>query len=365
MKTGFTDKLKEVFSKVKIVENLARQKFIVSFLLGLIKSRKVQFCEIAPHLNQEVQNICNEVRIQDFFRQVELDYEQVALLLCLFLGRRGKVRLCIDRTEWDFGKCQVNILMVLASQGARQVPLYWELLDNQSGNSSSQDRSDLLAKCLALLGQARIGLLIADREFVGHKWLKYLKDKGISFCVRLPKHHRIERLDGRQQQADQLAGNQPLYLKDCLVDGVWGEVYLKRLPSGDLLYLFGTMAGLHLGQVYRRRWSIEACFQAFKGRGFDLESTHLKDLAKLKKLVALVSIAFGMCVSLGLYQHEKVKKIKVKKHGYKAKSFFRHGLDTFRELMRKDPVCWQQHLTKFIRYLNWQLSIYNPAILVG
>jgi len=71
------------------------------------------------------------VRIQDFFRQVELDYEQVALLMCLLLPRQGKVRLCIDRTEWDFGKCQVNILMVLASQGAVQVPLYWELLDRQ------------------------------------------------------------------------------------------------------------------------------------------------------------------------------------------------------------------------------------------
>lgn len=195
MKTRFDSKIKEVFDKVKLVENLARQKFVWSFLLGLIQSRKVQFCEIAPHLNDQAQNISNEVRIQDFFRQVKLDYEQVALLLCLFLNRKGKVRLCIDRTEWDFGKCQVNILMVLAGQGAMQVPLYWELLDNKSGNSSAQDRIDLIAKCLTLLGKERIGLLIADREFVGHKWLKYLKDHGIAFCIRLPKHHLIERLD--------------------------------------------------------------------------------------------------------------------------------------------------------------------------
>lgn len=181
MKTCFSDKIKEVFYQVKIVENLARQKFVFRFALGLIKSRKVQFCEIAQHLNEEVQSICNEVRIQDFFRQVELDYEQVALLLCLFLNRKDKVRLCIDRTEWDFGKCQVNILMVLASQGAVQVPLYWELLDNQSGNSSTQDRQAIIGKCIRLLGKARIGIVIADREFVRHAWLKYLKDNGIAF----------------------------------------------------------------------------------------------------------------------------------------------------------------------------------------
>lgn len=114
-----------------------------------------------------------------------------------------------------------------------------------------------------------------------------------------------------------------------------GQVYLKRLVDGDLLYLFGTMPARYLGQVYRRRWTIEACFQSFKSRGFDLEGTHLKDLAKLKKLVAFVSIAFGMCVSLGSYQHEKVKKIKVKQHGYQANSFFRHGLNTIRQMWKK------------------------------
>jgi hypothetical protein len=365
MKTSFNDKIKEFFGKVKIVQNLARQKFVCSFLLGLIKSRKVHFCEIAQHLNQQTQDICNEVRIQDFFRQAELDYGQVALLLCLFLNRKQKVRLCIDRTEWDFGKCQVNVLMVLACQGAVQVPLYWELLDNKSGNSSAQDRKAILGKCIRLLGKGRIGIVIADREFVGHAWLKYLKDNGIGFCVRLPRHHRIERLDGRLQQAEQLAQEQALHLKDCLVDGVWGQVYLRRLQSGDLLYLFGTMQAKHLGSVYRRRWTIEACFQSFKSRGFDLESTHLRDLAKVKKLVALVSMAFGFCVSLGIYQHERVKKIKVKKHGYKANSFFRHGLNTIRQMLKKDEENWQQFITKFIRWLNHKLSCFQSDILVG
>lgn len=208
-------------------------------------------------------------------------------------------------------------------------------------------------------------MVIADREFVGHKWLKYLKDNEIAFCVRLPKHHLLERLDGRVQQADELAKEQALRLPDCLVDGVWGQVYLKRLASGDLLYLFGTIPARHLGQVYRRRWSIETCFQAFKSRGFDLESTHLKDLAKLKKLVALVSIAYGLCVRLGIHSHEKEKKIKVKKHGYKANSFFRHGLNLMRELLKKDTLFEQRAVNLFIQWLCKQADLYQPKILVG
>jgi hypothetical protein len=366
MKKLFSAKIKEIFDKVEIVGNLARKKFVFSFVLGLIKSRKVQFCEVAEHLNDETKKACNEVRIQDFFRQAKLAYGQVALLLCLFLPRQGKVRLSIDRTEWDFGQCQVNILMVLACHGKVQVPLYWELLDNKSGNSSTQGRIDVVAKCLKLLGSKRIGLLVADREFVGHKWLKYLKDQGIAFCVRMPKHHLIERLDGRVQRAAELARSTALCLPDCLVDGVWGNVYVKRSADGDLLYLFGTMEAKHLGTVYRRRWTIEACFQAFKSRGFDLEGTHLKDLEKLKKLIAMVSIAYGLCVSMGIYHDARVKKIKVKKHGYKANSFFRTGLDKIREMLKMKARKWHKMMEKFIRWLNSQFRYYKSTLnLVG
>ncbi|NBB31902.1 transposase [Cellulophaga sp. BC115SP] len=38
-----------------------------------------------------------------------------------------------------------------------------------------------------------------------------------------------------------------------------------------------------MGQLYRKRWSIETVFQSFKGREFNLESTHLQSIAKLKK----------------------------------------------------------------------------------
>ena len=70
-----------------------------------------------------------------FFRKTDLNYLVLAQLLLSLLPAQGKVRLCLDRTEWDFGQCQVNILLVTVGRGTFQVPLYWELLDNRSGNS--------------------------------------------------------------------------------------------------------------------------------------------------------------------------------------------------------------------------------------
>ena len=150
----------------------------------------------------------------------------------------------------------------------------------------------MLKKCIDLLGVERIGLFLGDREFIGHRWLKFLKDENIPFCVRVPKHHKITRycgLEERRQTVETILGQRKtIKIQQCMVDGIWGNVYAKRLKDGDLLFLFGTTKVEYLAQLYKKRWCIESFFQNIKGRGFDLESTHLKNLVKLKKLVALV-----------------------------------------------------------------------------
>jgi len=45
--------------------------------------------------------------------------------------------------------------------------------------------------------------------------LKYLKDHGIGFCVRTPKHHLIALLDAGVQLPAELAKEQALHLPDC------------------------------------------------------------------------------------------------------------------------------------------------------
>lgn len=370
MKQSLVAKITSLLSNVPIVKNLARKKFIGLFVVGLIKSRNVQFNAVAQHLNDEVQTISNEVRIQDFFRQVDLNYAGVALLLLSLLPTNKKLRLCMDRTEWDFGTHQVNILMVTVSCGEITLPFYWEMLDNKSGNSSWEQRSDLLGLCIDMIGAERIGLVIGDREFVGHHWFNYLKERGIRFLMRLPKHHKIHRPDGRIDTVEELTlkVNQPLVLCDCLVDGVVGNVWVTQLADGDYLFLFGTTEGKFMGQLYRKRWCIETCFQNMKGRGFDLENTHLQDNGKLKKLVALVSIAYGICVSLGIYYHQKIKPIKMKKHGYKANSFARKGIDLIREWCRPEntiPTKVYQRILSFIRYLQINIGKDRALKLVG
>ena len=68
-------------------------------------------------------------------------------------------------------------------------------------------------------------------------------------------------------------------------------------------------------------------FKAMKSSGFDIEKTHLQKLERIEKLILLVMIAFVWCYKTGIYLHLKYKAIKTKKHGRKAISIFKYGLD--------------------------------------
>ncbi|MBT9394871.1 IS4 family transposase [Hymenobacter sp. NST-14] len=370
MKQRLKAKLTTLLQQVPIVRHLSRQKFIAQFVIGLIKSRNVQFGEVAQHLNDHVKVASNETRIQDFFREVTLDYGLLAHLLLTLLPATGKLRLCLDRTEWDFGQCQVNILLITVGQGAFQLPLYWELLDNRSGNSSAADRIALLQTCVQVLGKHRIGLVLGDREFVGHVWLKWLQDNGLNFVMRLPKHHQLTYANGRRAAVTDLglAVGQVRRFAHVQADGVWGQVWVKALAEGEFLFLFGTVGRPYMDQLYAKRWTIEQCFQNLKGRGFNLEASHLRCRHKLRKLVALVSLAYALCLSVGTVAHAKRAPIARKNHGYRATSLSRHGLNILRQLTRPatsphEPMA--RMVEALMRWISWKITHYQTTKIVG
>ncbi|MFP4090868.1 MAG: hypothetical protein ACLFUB_19335 [Cyclobacteriaceae bacterium] len=100
-----------------------------------------------------------------------------------------------------------------------------------------------------------------------------------------------------------------------------------------LIVMTNTFAHRALSH-YQRRWSIETFSQSVKQRGFRLEDTHLNDVEWLRKLFALVAIAFAVCLHIGRWSDQHQKPIEMKNHGYKANSFFRHGLECWRNVLR-------------------------------
>jgi len=78
---------------------------------------------------------------------------------------------------------------------------------------------------------------------------------------------------------------------------------------------------------YKQRWQIETLFRGLKSSGFNIEDTHVTDLERLEKLFSLTIIAFVWCYKIGDFLDENIQQIKLKKHGRRAISVFKYGLD--------------------------------------
>ncbi len=329
------DKIYEMIRTAKIVPHKKRQEFLCEMIGGVIKSRSVVFSEISDKIDKPIKVSSLERRIQDFFAKVRFDYTQLAIFLLSFLPQRPLV-LSIDRTEWDFGKTQVNILCAVVSIGKMAVPIYFEMLDNKSGNSNAADRITLFKSLIATIGKPRIQMLVMDREFIGHTWLSWLKREKIPFCVRVPKHHSILLASGERLWAEEVVrpGSQSYYQQNVIVDGVAINLSLSYGRDGQLLYLIGSTLPQTLQSWYKRRWSIEVFFQALKQRGYNLEASSLRCIIKYRKLFALVCMAYTICWATGI-EAGKTNPVRVKKHGYPQYSVFRRGLNLTRQFYKQ------------------------------
>jgi hypothetical protein len=71
--------------------------------------------------------------------------------------------LSLDRTNWKFGACEINLLVLgIVYQGVAY-PIVWFALE-KAGNASTEERIAILEIFLEFFGKERIGNLVADRE---------------------------------------------------------------------------------------------------------------------------------------------------------------------------------------------------------
>ena len=142
---------------------------------------------------------------------------------------------------------------------------------------------------------------------------------------------------------------------------VWGhQLYLAglRLSDGEMLIVATSSFPENSIDTYALRWEIETLFGCLKGRGFNFEDTHITDLDRIKKLFALLAIAFCWAHKTGEWRHE-TNPIKIKKHGRPAISLFRYGLDYIVQAIAKMAFCAEL----FENFLSFIIPNQAPILL--
>lgn len=270
-----------------------------------------------------------------------------------------KLDLVIDRTNWKFGIWHNNFLVLCVLVNSKHgVPLLWKSL-LKGGSSNTTEQIDLLQKFVEVFGADRIRSVMADREFIGKKWLAFLFDHQIPFYVRM-KSDRLVNWGDEDRQIFFFFKHLKIGEKRILYKEIADiPVAIAGTRAKDKELVLVVTNHIHkkaqkILEIYAKRWSVESLFRNTKSRGFNWEDTHLKCLSKLDKLMAVIAVATAICIKIGQLQHRQKPtpyRKTVNSHLY---SIFRRGFDFIRR--------WLAHSLNLTLLFNSSKMLANEGV---
>lgn len=274
------------------------------------------------------------------------------------LGAGKPKYLLLDGTKWDFGDESIHLMTLCVLIGEVAVPIWWEDL-SKAGHSSQEERIEMLKKVMSYYDLKNM-ILLADREYIGKKWFKYLSDKGLKFVIRVKEGIYHDEINGTQ-------GRTWKQLKSIVLKKARGKKVSKKIslagldlhyiivknprPDADdeLVYLLTNLhSATQASQIYQWRWQIEVCFKHLKSNGVDLEAMNVRGKEKRHLMMGIAVFVYILAIREGLIKEcqKGIRWVLDKASGfeYRAKSVFLKGMDIIRRLVLD--------LQQFIRYLR-------------
>ncbi|MBZ9716185.1 IS4 family transposase [Deinococcus multiflagellatus] len=300
----------------------------------MIAARSVNHHDLSAHMPGMSTPQGKKRRADRAFRDEQLDMGFFIALLVVHLPP-GKVLLSLDRTNWEHGETPINFLVLGAVVHGFTLPLIWVPLD-ESGNSHTYARMWLVLKLLQVLPAKRWLGLVADREFIGAEWFRFLRRQGIKRAIRIRHSDMLDDMSGKEWFEHVQHGHFHEIGEKVFVFGELMRVVATRSPTGDLVIIATDFSARKTWKLYKQRWSIECTFSSFKKRGFDLERTGMTERSRLERLFGLVTLAWMFCLRLGVWLSQTCP-IPVLKHGRRAVSLVRHGAQHLVDALRWKP----------------------------
>ena len=317
--------------------NKARLDCFTRMLLSLFVTRTVNLSEIAVGMASIADVSSRYKRLQRFFRHFSINYDVIAKLIFNLFFSGKKVYLTIDRTNWFWGKAKINILTLAVAYEGVAIPLFWCLL-NKAGNATAQEHQSMIDKFIKIFGHHNIIGVLGDREFATGHLFNFLNKRKIPFYIRIKEGSSACIKTKKFSSAKRLFAHLGPGEKSEFQMMVWlygQKVFLagSRSERGELMIIATNQNPINAISIYLRRWEIETLFSCLKGRGFRFEQTHLTNQDRIKKMMAVLAIAFCWAHKTGEWR-ASIKPIRLCRHCDSRRpqnSYFRAGLDVIRE----------------------------------
>ena len=123
--------------------NKARSQVLSFLIIALCKVQTVNLFKLANVFNSKAKPASSMRRIQRFLKDVHFDFDKLAMFIVKILPFKGPFALSMDRTNWKFGKLDINALFIGICYQGVAFPLMFSLLEKK-GNSNTPE-------CIAII----------------------------------------------------------------------------------------------------------------------------------------------------------------------------------------------------------------------
>ena len=113
------------------------------FTLALLMQITVSFPKLALVLSRGAKPSSNERRIQRFMSRYALDFSSFGRFLLQLVPQSEDFVVSMDRTNWKFGRTDINVLMIAICYKGIAYLILWQLLP-KAGNSNTAERKALM-----------------------------------------------------------------------------------------------------------------------------------------------------------------------------------------------------------------------------
>ena len=268
---------------------------------------------------------------------------------------RGQpLRFVLDMTPFNEEATIVSIGLLVHS---RLLPVAWRVMAGQKKWDTGQWElvAQLLDQIILHLGPADC-TLIADRGLVGTPLVKLCHDRKWHYVLRVCKEHTCRRQMGRgknwsswcrfehfiHQKGQQWYGWAQVWQEDTVeayVSACWNEETHQAW-----LLISDRPAGKRRINEYGLRMRVEATFQDSKSRGWNVEASHVKDLAHLERLLLALFVAVWWVSHLAASCIHHGQRHRFDRRDRRDKSIFRLGrlwlLDILRRATNAAALTW-------------------------
>jgi hypothetical protein len=348
--TVWHEQVKEFFTNL----HGHQSKTLAMFVWGAIQAQSIVVQRVAEGLLAESDAKCESIerRLRRFLSnervEVKKTWDQL-LKQVLPYWKGKKVYLVLDLTPFDE---HAQVIYLGLVQKTRVLPLAWRVMP---GQEKWDERLWPLVQELFEQVQTHLEssdcTLLADRGLSSLALIQLCQKQGWHYLLRICKDEWVQRhFRGSYQEWEQVSkivgkvgqfwsGTVQLWKEhewNTQLTAIWEE------GNKEAWFLISDQpAGRKRVKEYRWRMRVESTFQDMKSRGWQWESTLVRDRQRLERMLLVLFLCFWWLMHLAAACIHNGKRSRYDRHDRRDKGHLRLGRLYLLDIIRKTPYSGQ------------------------